>query len=401
VKLRLDRAALADAVAWAARALPPRPARPALAGIMLTAAGRTLTVAAFDFEVSTTFEAPAEVGTPGTALVPGRLLADLCRALPDQPVQLTSDAAQTVLTCGAAQFALPRTALDEYPRPPHLPLVRGSVDATAFAAAVTQVAVAAARDDTLPVLTGIRLEINAERLRLVATDRYRLAVRDLPWQPAHPAPTRAPAAPAESAEAAAPAESAEVTALVPARSLHDLAKALARADHGQDDRVTIALQAQRPDAGGLIGLRAGARRATVRLLDTDYLNYEAIFPTTYTGTATVERLPLLDAAKRIALVADRHLPLRLTLEPGRLTLDAGHGSQAHGRESLPSAYQGEPISLAANAAYLVEGITALDTPVVELAYTTATKPAVLTGRATSDTAADPAYRYLFMPLRPA
>ncbi|AUG75858.1 DNA polymerase III subunit beta [Kitasatospora sp. MMS16-BH015] len=378
MKLRLDRAAFSDTVAWAARALPHRPTLPVLAGILLTASDRTLTAAAFDFEVSTTFEVEAEVLAPGTALVSGRLLADLSRALPDQPVELTSDTTDTVLTCGQSQFALPHIPREDYPRLPDLPPIRGTADAAAFAAAVAQVAIVAARDDTLPVLTAIRLEINAERLRLVATDRYRLAVRDLPWQPADP-------------------QAPEAFALVPARILHDITKALAKAPPG--DRVTIALHSEPSGTGGLIGLRTGARQATTRLLDSAFPNYETIFPTTYTGSATVERLPLLEAAKRIALVADNRSPLRITLSAGRITLDAGNSSDARGRETLPSPFHGEPICIPANAAYLVEGINALTTPMAELSYTTATKPAVLTGRTDNEAEHDPSYRYLFMPLR--
>ncbi|MFC8720683.1 DNA polymerase III subunit beta [Kitasatospora sp. NPDC057198] len=380
MKLRLDRAAFSDTVAWAARALPHRPTLPALAGIVLTASGRTLTAAAFDHEVSTAFEAEAEVLEPGTVLVPGRLLADLGRTLPDRPVELAAEAADTVLTCGDSRFALPHLPREDYPRLPDPPPVLGTADTAALAEAVAQVAVAAARDDSLPVLTAVRFETDAERLRLVATDRYRLAVRDLPWQPADP-------------------RASEALALVPARSLHDITRALARAPRG--DRVEIALPAGPPRSGGLIGLRAGARRATARLLDSAYPNYQALFPAAYTGTATVERLPLLEAAKRIALVADHRSPLRITLSAGRITLDAGEGGDARGRETLPGAFHGEPIRIPTSAAYLVEGVSAITTPLVELGYTTPTKPAVLTGRTDDRAERDAGYRYLFMPLRSA
>ncbi|MFB7947430.1 DNA polymerase III subunit beta [Kitasatospora phosalacinea] len=381
MKLRLDRAAFSDTVAWAARALPHRPVLPALAGVVLTASGRTLTAAAFDHEVSASFVAEAEVVEPGSALVPGRLLSDLSRALPDRPVELVSDAADTVLSCGDSQFTLPRIPAEDYPRLPDPPPVLGTVDAAALAAAVAQVAVAAARDDSLPVLTAVRVEITAERLRLAATDRYRLAVRDLPWQPADP---RTPGA----------------LAVVPARSLHDVTRALARAPRG-DDRVTIALRSGPPGTGGLIGFSAGARRATARLLDAAFPNYERLFPAAYTGTATVERLPLLEAAKRIALVADGRSPLRITLSTGRITLDAGSGGDARGSETLPGAFRGEPVCIPVSPAYLVEGVGAIAAPVVELGYTTPTKPAVLTGRSEDGTEHDPGYRYLFMPLRSA
>ncbi|MEY9872833.1 DNA polymerase-3 subunit beta [Streptacidiphilus sp. MAP12-33] len=392
MKLRLSRETLAEAVSWAAHALPARSAVPALAGLLLTAvqdgAGAgSLAVAGFDYEVSARFLAEAEVDEPGSALVPGRLLADLARALPGggHEVELVAAGSELTLRCGPVQFELPLVPVEDYPHLPALPPVLGSVDGGLFAEAVAQVAVVAGRDETLPFLTGIRLEFSPRTLRLVSTDRYRLAVRDIPWTPAAEAAGAEPEKPQEPVD--------PVVALVPARALHEIARSLAK---GERIAVSAAPDDSAP-GGGLIGFSAGGQEATTRLLGADFIRYQAVFPTAYAGSAVIERQPLLEAVRRIALVADRHRPVRLAFTAGRVTVDAGAGGEARGRQTLDAVFPAtaEPITLAANAGYLVDGLSALPGEEVELHYTTPTRPAVLT------VAGDDGYRYLFMPLRSA
>jgi DNA polymerase-3 subunit beta len=384
VKLRLSREALTEAVAWAAHALPARSTVPALSGLLLTAEQRDteglLTVSGFDFEVSARFESRAEVFEPGVARVPGRLLADLAKALPvGYDVELATAGADALLTCGPAHFELPLLPREDGPQLPELPPALGSVDGALFAEAVAQVAVVAGRDEALPFLTGIRLELHADLLRLVATDRYRLAVRELPWQ-----------------RITTPSGWEPAVALIPARTLHEITRSLTK-----DEQIRISPGVEDANGnGGLIGFTAGRREATTRLLAADFIRYEAIFPSAFTGSALIERRPLLDAVKRVALVTERHRPLRLSFTPGRLVVDAGGSSEARGRQSLEAHFEAEPIVLSANAGYLLDGLGALTSRYVELSYTTPTKPAVLTGREDSTpTQEAPSYRYLFMPLR--
>jgi DNA polymerase III subunit beta len=237
MKIRVERDTLADAVAWAARILPQKTQLPVLAGLRLDAAGNGgLRLSGFDYEVSAEAELDVTVAEAGAALVPGRLLADITRSLPDQPVDLATDGSRAQLTCGSARFTLPTLPLDEYPSLPTMPEVAGTIGSDAFAAAVGSVAVAAGRDDTLPVLTGVRIEIDGEEVTLAATDRYRLAVRTLRWKPVDP--------------------SLQATALVPARTLAEAAKSLT-----SGAEVTLALAAT--GAGeGLLGLAGGTRRTT-------------------------------------------------------------------------------------------------------------------------------------------
>ncbi len=182
MKFRVDRDALADAVAWTARALPSRPSVPVLAGIRMEA-GEALNISSFDYEVSAEVNLPATTDEPGTVLVSGRLLAEITRSLPGRPVEMELQGSKAVLTCGNATFTLLTMPTEDYPTLPEMPPPTGSVGSDVFAAAVTQVAIAAGRDDTLPVLTGVRVEIEGDTMTLAATDRYRLAVRELRWNP--------------------------------------------------------------------------------------------------------------------------------------------------------------------------------------------------------------------------
>ena len=183
MKLQVERDHLAEAVAWTARALPARPTAPVLAGMRLHA-GAELTLSTFDYEVSAQATVPVITDEEGAVLVSGRLLAEIVRSLPAKPVDLATDGTRATLKCGSATFTLVLLPEEEYPTLPDMPPLTGSVGSDALASAIAQVAIAAGRDDTLPALTGIRIEIVGDRLTLVATDRYRLAVRELRWNPA-------------------------------------------------------------------------------------------------------------------------------------------------------------------------------------------------------------------------
>ena len=177
MKFRVERDVLADAVAWAARSLPVRPSVPVLAGLLIETSpdGDGLVLSTFDYETSARATIPADVSDEGRALVSGRLLADICRSLPNKPVEMTIDGAKVSLTCGSARFSLQTMPVDEYPTLPDMPAAAGTVASDRFAAAVSQAVVAAGRDDMLPVLTGVRIEIEGDSISLLATDRFRLS----------------------------------------------------------------------------------------------------------------------------------------------------------------------------------------------------------------------------------
>lgn len=373
MRFRVDRDVLADAVAWAARSLPARPPVPVLAGLMLDASDGRLVLSSFDYEVSARVEVPADVTEPGVALVSGRLLADISRSLPGRPVDVATDAAKVVLTCGSSRFTLLTLPVEDYPTLPEMPGASGSLHGDAFAAAVAQVSVAAGRDDTLPVLTGVRLEIEGSTITMAATDRYRLAVRDLVWSPEQ--------------------SGLSAIALVPARTLADTAKALASAD-----KVTVALAT--PGAGeGLVGFEGSGRRTTSRLLDGEFPKYKSLLPAESSSVATVETASLVESVRRVALVAERNTPIRLSFSGGEVTLEAGTGDEAQASESLDGTLTGDDISIAFNPAYLLDGLGALGTDFAELRFTAPTRPAVLAGKGTAEATAGDDYRYLLMPVR--
>ncbi|MFC6340734.1 DNA polymerase III subunit beta, partial [Nocardioides hankookensis] len=186
MKFRVERDVLADAVAWAARSLPVRPSVPVLAGLLIEANDDGLVLSTFDYETSARATLNAQVSDEGRALVSGRLLADICRSLPAKPVDMVLDGARVSLTCGSARFSLQTMPVEDYPALPDMPAATGTVDSEGFAHAVAQAVTAAGRDDMLPVLTGVRIEIDGSTISLLATDRFRLAHRELAWSPHTP-----------------------------------------------------------------------------------------------------------------------------------------------------------------------------------------------------------------------
>ncbi|CAB4901844.1 MAG: DNA polymerase III subunit beta [Actinobacteria bacterium] len=371
MKIRVERDTLADAVAWAARTLPSRPSLPVLAGLVLTADSEGLTLSSFDYEVSARVMISADVEVPGTTLVSGRLLADIARSLPGAPVTLVSEGTRIVITCGRSSFTLPTLPVEDYPQLPAMPSSSGEINAAVFAEAVAQVAIAAGKDDTLPTLTGIRMEIEGQSITLAATDRYRLAVRNFTWTPTSSA--------------------ISMNALIPARTLAETAKALA---NGQG--VTLALAA----AGeGLIGFEGSGRRTTTRLLDGEFPKYRTLLPSESAGVATIEVAALTNAVKRVALVAERNTPVRLAFEGSEVILRAGTGEDAQANEAVESLLDGDDIEIAFNPTYLLDGLAALDAPYARMSFTQSTRPAVLTGAADPTSELRDDYRYLLMPVR--
>jgi DNA polymerase III subunit beta len=371
VKFQVERDVLAEAVAWTARALPARPALPVLAGMRLQAR-EELTLSSFDYDVSAQASLPVGVDEEGEVLVSGRLLAEITRSLPPRAVEFATEGSRAIVTCGSAQFSLLMLPSEDYPALPEMPPSVGTVESDVFASAVAQVAAAAGRDDTLPALTGVRVEIEADKLTLIATDRYRLAVRELRWNPARPDLTAA--------------------VLVPGKALADTARALTA---GAEVSIALALPGENGD--GMIGFDGGGRRTTTRLLGGEFPRYQSLLPDQVNATAELPGSVLAESVKRVALVAERNTPVRLSFTAGQLLLEAGTGDEAQAAETLEASYEGDDIQIAFNPQYLLDGLTVLDSDVVRISFTASSKPAVITGKPDGDTAPD--YRYLLMPIR--
>lgn len=375
MKIRLERDGLADAVAWVARSLPSRPPVPVLGGVLLDAGGGTeagdaLTISGFDYEVSATVGVPATIADGGRALVSGRLLADITKALPAQPVEMAVDGSRLSITCGNARFSLPTMPVEDYPQLPAQPAFAGEVAGDAFGQAVAQVAVAAGKDDTLPMLTGMRIEISGSSLTLVATDRFRLAMREFNWQPA------------EDLEDAA--------VLVPARTLADAAKSLGSS--GATVRLALA------SGEGLLGMSGSGRYTTTRLLDAEFPPYRQLLPSQHTSRALLDVSALAESIKRVSLVAERGTQIRMEFGDGNLRLSAGGDDEGSAEEEMPVEYEGEQMTIAFNPGYLVDGLGALHADRAELTFTTASRPALLKP-ADEQGEVVPGYLYLLMPVR--
>jgi DNA polymerase III subunit beta len=425
MRLQIERDALAEAVAWVARALPARPVVPLLSGMLLEAA-EGLTLSCFDYDLSARFEAKAEVTEPGSALVPGRLLAEITRSLAGGTAEFESEPDSIGLSCGAAEFTLVRLAMEEYPALPELPSPVGIVDGADLAAAVSQVVSSASRDDTLPMLTGVFAEIDGDTITLVATDRYRLAVRRLLWTPARP--------------------DLRASALIPARALAEAARTMT-----SGGQVAIALRD--PDdqgaaggpgplaSDGMIGFEGAGRRLTTRLLGGEFLKYSSRFPAEFGSRAEVASGPLIEAVRRVSLVAERGSPVRLAFGD-EVVIEAGSQGQARAVERVPAVFAGDERVIAFSPHYLLDGLAAAATPSasaapaatggsaddagtaaraaapgrIRLEFTSAVRPAVITsvpgGPDSDEGQADPAagpsagadggtpdFRYLVVPLR--
>ncbi len=373
MKFRVERDVLAEAVTWTARTLPTRPPAPVLAGVLLDAdASGVLGLASFDYEVSARAQVPADVSEAGRALVSGRLLAEISRALPDKPVDVVLEGSKITMTCGASRFTLLTMPVEDYPALPAMPETSGSVSGDDLTHAVAQVSVAASRDDTLPLLTGVRVEIEGEKVTLLATDRYRLALKELTWKPAWP--------------------DISTVALVRARTLSDVAKSL-----GASGDVDVALSTGQ--GVDLIGFEAGGRRTTSLLVDGDYPPVRRLFPDETPIHAVVATQPLIDAAKRVALVAERNTAIRLSFTDGQVVLDAGQGDDAQASEALEAKLEGEEISVAFNPQFLLDGLGALGADFVRFGFTHPNKPVEFTGQDSLDGVERSDYRYLLVPIR--
>ncbi|MBS9533760.1 DNA polymerase III subunit beta [Mycobacterium sp. M1] len=383
LKFRLDRDGFADAVAWVAKALPARPTIPQLAGVLLTGTDSGLTVSGFDYDVSSEVQLAAEIASPGSVLVSGRLLSDITRALPAKPVDVHVESGRVSLTCGNARFSLPTMTVEDYPTLPTLPDETGVLAGDLFAEAISQVAVAASRDDTLPMLTGIRVEISGDAVVLASTDRFRLAVRELTWS-------------------AAPGTEAAV--LVPAKTLAEAAKASA-----DGTEVHLALGAgSEVGTDGLLGITSGGKRSTTRLLDAEFPKFRQLLPSEHTAIATMGVSELIEAIKRVALVADRGTQVRMELSEGSLRLSASADNFGAAEEDLQVEFAGTPLTIAFNPTYLTDGLAALHSDRVSIGFTDPKKPAVLRPARDDDPqptgdgpfpAGPSEYVYLLMPVR--
>jgi DNA polymerase-3 subunit beta len=377
VEFELERDAFAEAIAWTAKGLPARPVVPVTAGVVLEVTDGAMIVSGFDFEVLNRIEVPVTDKAAGRVLVSGRLLAEIARALPPKDVRVVVEGNRLSVRCGSARFNLPLLHIEDYPAVPELPATSGKVRGDVFATAVAQVTAAASRDETLPMLTGVRLEIGADHLSLAATDRYRLAERYLPWTPTGSVPS--------------------TSLIVPAKTLADVAKSLGSASE-------VMLSMGTADNEGFLGFSAGGRQTLTRLLDGEFVKFASLWPAEATTTVEVEVAELVAALKRVSLVAQRFAPVRLAFSDGLAALSAEAEDESSAEEELEVGITGEALTIGFNAGYLLDGLSAVTTPRARLSFTEPSKPTVITpvtgfDADHPDDARDGSYRYLVMSMR--
>ena len=383
MRIRLERDVLAEAVQWAARSLPTRPSVPILAGLMLKAGNGQVVLSSFDYETSAQVTVKAEVADDGVALVSGRLLAEIARSLPNKPVELTSDATKVELVCGSARFTLQTLPVADYPALPTMPESTGTITSEDFAKAVGQVVVAAGRDELLPVFTGVRMEIAGDTLSLLATDRYRMALKELPWNPRSTA--------------------SEGAALVPAKVLSETARSMT-----SGTEITLSLSSA-ATGDGLIGFEgtgaAGLREITTRLLDGEFPKVRHLMNVQPTVTVRANTAEVEAAVKRVGLVAERNTSLRMLIGDGSITLEAATGDQAQAVEALEAVVTdvtGQGLTMTAagfNPHYISDALAALDAPYVQFSFTAPGKPCLLMGLDEIDGDVREDYRHVIMLMR--
>ena len=340
---------------------------------MIEAESGKVTLSGSDLETASRASTEAEIATPGKVLVPGKLLADISRSLPNKPVTIQLDGSRVLVNAGSAKFTLPLLPINEYPNLPEMPETLGSIDAENFAHAVAQVASAAGKDDSLPSLTGIHVEVNGENITMAATDRYRLAVRELTFSPARP--------------------NTEAVALIRARTLIDATKTLISAKN-----VNISL-APTTSNDRLAGFQSDSKSTTTRLLDGTFPPYRHLIPQESLTTTVIEVAPFLEAVRRVALVTDKTIPLKLTFAGNSVTLEAGGGDEAQANEVFEIQKTGEDLNIAFNPNYLLDGLHAVSAPYAQISFNTSGKAAILMGKQSVDGPTIENFRYLLMPTK--
>ncbi len=344
MKFQVNRDVFSEAVSFVVKLLPQRNPQPILAGVLIEATDAGLSLSAFDYEASARTTIEATIDEPGTILVHGRLLSEIASRLPNAPIQIAVDDDGIVLSCGSARFTLASMPVQEYPAIPEVSGDSGVVPAEDFAQAISQVAFAASRDDVTPVLTGVQLEVTGTQLSLVATDRYRVALRDIPF------------------DSGIAADENTTTALVPARTLTEVGKTFS---HSGDITVSFSGSGDRE----IIAFTAGNKTVTSLLIKGNFPPVRRLFPEATEHHAVVNTGELIEAVRRVALVLDRSAPLRFTFGADGVSMDASGTEQARATESVDATLTGDEVVIGLNPQYLLEALAAVKSEFTRVTFT--------------------------------
>jgi DNA polymerase-3 subunit beta len=362
LKASLPREQFADRVAVVSRALSTRASVLVLGGMQLRTADGRLELAATDMELSLRASVDADVAGEGTVVVPGRLLLDIARSLPESDVTIEHLPEESVLviTSGAATYRIHTYAAEDFPNLPDLDAVAlQQVDAELLLQTIARVGRSASRDESRPVLTGIFVSFEPGKLVMAATDSYRLAVK----------------------ETASPGPLPELEAIIPARALQEVARIGAGSD-----AIELTVQ-ENHVVFGVDGVWLTSRR-----IDGQFPNYKQLLPEQFEHELELPRGELLDVVRRIGLLAQRNSPLRLRFAEGELTVSARTQDVGEASESMPAGFAADAMEIGFNAEFLRDGLESIDTDTVRVKLISPLRPAVLQGDA-------PDYTYLIMPIR--
>jgi DNA polymerase-3 subunit beta len=376
VKFQVNRDVFSEAVSFAVKLLPQRTTLPILSGILIETTDTGLKLSSFDYEVSAQTEIVAEIEETGKILVSGRLLADIASRLPNAPVRFSTDDGKIVVSCGSANFTLLSMPVEEYPTLPQIAASSGILPAEAFANAVAQVAVAASRDDVTPVITGVQLEVSSSSLSLVATDRYRVAVREIEW---------------ESDDSMTDT----ITALVPARTLTEIGKTF-----GHSGAISVAITST--DERELIAFQADRRTVTSLLIKGNFPPVKRLFPETVDNYAVLNTAELIEATRRVSLVLEREAALRFSFTVDGVTLEAIGSEQAQASETIDAFLTGTDTVVSLKPQFLLDGLGAVHSEFVRISFTKTDNPnkpgpVLITSQSSKDQAGADNYKYLLQP----
>jgi DNA polymerase-3 subunit beta len=362
LKATCSRDELTRALGIVSRGVSTRTTVQILAGILLQAAGGKLDLAATDMELSLRTSLEAQVEEDGSVVVPGRLLLELARLLPDAEVSIEHklEEAAVEIRSGSATYRLHTYNAEDFPRLPDAAAAdRHEVDRETLLETVALVSRSASRDESRPVLTGVLMRFEPGKLVMAATDSYRLSVKETATEGSVP----------------------ELEAIVPARALGELAR-IAQAGEG----IELGVHENQ------VVFSTGDALLTTRRIDGQFPNYRQLVPETFDHELMLPREELLDVVRRVAVMAQRNTPLRLRFAEGELTVSAQTQDVGEARESLPVSFAGEPLEIGFNAEFLRDGVESVTGDQLRLKLISPLRPAVLQGE-------DDDFLYLIMPIR--
>lgn len=377
MKFQVNRDVFSEAVSFAVKLLPQRTTLPILSGVLIESTDDGLTLSSFDYEVSTRTRIKAEIDEGGKILVSGRLLADIASRLPNAPVQFSTEGNSITVHCGSANFTLLSMPVEEYPTLPEIAEQSGLLPAEDFASAVSQVAVAASRDDVTPVITGVQLEVTETNLSLVATDRYRVAVRQIDWD----------AGDKQSPET--------LTALVPARTLIEIGKTF-----GHSGTISVAITSS--DERELIAFSADNKTVTSLLIKGNFPPVRRLFPEQVDNYAVVNTADLMEAVRRVSLVLEREAALRFSFTIDGVTLEAIGSEHAQASETIDGHLNGEDTVVSLKPQFLLDGLGAVHSEFARISFTKTDNPnkpgpVLITSQTSKDQAGTDDFKYLLQP----